>query len=361
MTQSMLRRISVSGIVALLTLAGTANAQWNSPGRICVPVQVTVQQCYQTVPVTEYRPVKQTVKRPVIETKYVDRQVTVYRQVTENKVVDVPVVNYQNVTEYRTSQRDRGRWVTQYHQRPQISPWQYDPRPNLWGWLNRSGYAVRTALAPRYATSRYYVPNVETKMIPVTRTVAVHETRKMTYQVTRLVPQTITRKVAVNTVRYVDQEITTMRPVTVMRAVPIGSRVSYSNAPIFGGPSRTALVPYVDPIGGSPSPNRSANRRSTLPRSNGSGLKRESNNSRSSGIKGTSLDRSTITIPQRRRSFGEGFPQAQHNTLRSRAAKHWNIVPVPSVVLVSRWVARHVSTAGPTLTPPTVSVADAVQ
>ena len=220
--------------------AGTAFGQccvWNP---CCCPPPVRVTACYQTVPVTEYREVRHTVQRPVVETAYVDQPVTEYRQVVENKTAEVPTVAYQNVTEMQTFQRDCGHWVTQYHQRPTLHPCQYDNRPDIFGFLNRTGYSIRMAFTPQVWAERMYVPNVVAEQVPVTRQVAVRGTQTVNYQVCRMVPVTTTRKVAVNTVRMVAEEIVTQRPVTVFKTVPLGSSLALG-APATTPAPRAAL------------------------------------------------------------------------------------------------------------------------
>jgi hypothetical protein len=319
-----------------------------------------VRQCYQTVPVTEYRQVKQTVQRPVVETKYVDRQFTEYRPVTETKTVNVPTVSYQNVTEYRTAQRDCGRWTTQYHQTPRCSPCEYDNRADLMGWLNRTGYSLRMAFTPRFTTSRHYVPNVVAYSVPVTRQVAIRGTRQVAYNVTRLVPQTTTRKVAVNTVRYVSQEVTAMQPVTVMRTVPIGSRVAYVPFTTSGS-TQTALQPIPDRIGEATVPKRTVDLRNAEPPKSAAPaerFQRESTNVREPdpGKGNTETRRSSMVVPKRNPA---GDPNAQKESIgRMRAEEDWYVVTIPTAVRVHRWTARNRATlaAEPMLGPPSLSL-----
>jgi hypothetical protein len=245
------RASTVCGSVLLALSGGSASGQWFNP--CCAPVPpvcpVPAAPIYQTVPVTElrrvptveytqvpvteyqtaqvqeeihvptveYRDVKQVVQRPVVETKYVEQPYTEYRQVIESKTAEVPTVQYQAVTENFTRQRDYGRWITQYHQRPMMHPCEYDNRPDLLGAINRMGYSMRMAFTPTVQTERVYVPNVVVENIPVQRQVAVPGTKTVSYQVSRLVPQTSTRRVAVNEVKYVSEEITVKQAVTVMK------------------------------------------------------------------------------------------------------------------------------------------------
>ena len=232
---------------AALAAAGSGSTAWGQclpfNGCCCPPIRVTA--CYQTVPVTEYRECRQTVQRPIIETKYVEQPVTEYRQVVETKTAEVPTCTYQNVTEMRTVQRDCGHWVTQCYQRPQMTACQYDGRPDLLGAMNRAGYNLRMAFTPQSWTERVYVPNVVAEQVPVTRQVAVRGTQTINYQVARVVPICTTRKVAVNTVRMVSQEIVTQRPVTVYRTVPMGSSLALG-VPAAAPTTTTALQPTND-------------------------------------------------------------------------------------------------------------------
>lgn len=215
---------------------------------VCETVQPVIQPCYQTVPVTEYRPMKRTVQKPVCDVEYVDQQVTEYRPITEQKTAEVPTVNWQTVTECRTVQRDMGCWTTQYECRQKCSPCAYDPRPGIAGWWNRTSYSMRTAFQPTMVARRVWVPNVVTQQIPVTRQVAQYGTRQVCYNVTRMEPYTATRKVAVNKVRYVAEEVTEMQPVTVMRTIPTGTTVAWATVPnSCGTGASTALAPTPDP------------------------------------------------------------------------------------------------------------------
>ncbi|MCE9525351.1 MAG: hypothetical protein K8R36_04785, partial [Planctomycetales bacterium] len=70
----------IASACSLLAVAGTLTPAWGQVccyDPCCCPPPV-VQQCYQTVPVTEFRKVKQIVQRPVVETKYVDQPCTEY-------------------------------------------------------------------------------------------------------------------------------------------------------------------------------------------------------------------------------------------------------------------------------------------
>lgn len=294
---------------------GTAMPMAAAPAAYCTPVQPVLQTCYQTVPVTTYSREKQTVEVPYYETAYEDREVTVMRPVTRQREVEVPTVSYQNVTEYQTVNRDMGRWVTQYHPIARAAPCQVDPRPGVIGWMNRTGYSMRTAFMPSYSTSRQYVPNMMVCNVPVTRQVAVQGTRRVTVSETQMVAERKTERVAVQKLAYRKEEVTVMRPQTAYRTVPIGTSVAYgpgygtttAYAPYVGGSAmafglpiiestnstRSALAPKPDPIGGG---SRSADRapfRADDPRTGSDSFKRET--SPGPAIQGSSLQR---TFPE---------------------------------------------------------------
>jgi hypothetical protein len=348
----MSRHMAVSGSIVgtLVMLFSTApvHAQWISanPCNACaVPV---ARPCYRTVPVTEYRQVKQIVQRPVCETKYVDQTVTAYRPVTEQRTVDVPTVSYENVNECRTVFKNCGYWQTRMECRHLPSPCQYDPRPDLFGWLNRTAYSIRATFTPRVAFHRDYVPQVVAQQVPYTRTIAHHGTRRVTYNVTRMVAYTTTRKVAVNSVRYVAQEVVHTQPVTVWRTVPIGTTIAYA-IPSYNAP-QTALQPTPDPV----SARRTAT--STNNKIDG-GSSKESNgklNDDSSRLDSRKLDglgTGRSELPSAIRTSGDrsarlaGFVEAP---ARRR---------LPSIVYTSRWVSRRRQTPGPALVDPSVAIA----
>jgi hypothetical protein len=269
------------GAFAVFAAATAANAQYYDPCNPCQPVCQTicqpatamvVQPAYQTVPVTEYQEVKQTVMRPVTETKYVDREVTEYHPVTETKTAEIPVTTYTPVTEMQTVMQDRSFFATRYVPNCRMSPCQYDQRPGLLGWMNRTGYEIRSAFTPRYTAYREFVPQQTVAQIPITRQVAQQGTRQVTYNVTRLEPRTTTRQVAINETKWVSEEHTVSRPVTTFRTVPVGTTVAFApiggSAVAFGGGSvtnvaygpiryhggttATAMAPSPDPISARP-------------------------------------------------------------------------------------------------------------
>lgn len=225
------RLFTWAGVLALAATGQSAYGQFCCSPCCCCPPPICVRPAYQTVPVTEYREERRVVQKPVVETKYVDQEVTEYKQVVENKTAEIPTVAYHPVTEYHTVQRDCGHWMTQWHHRPKMAPCQYDCRPDLFGFLNRTQYSVRMAFTPDYYAERVYAPNVVAQQIPVTRQVAVRGTQTVNYQVAKVVPVTSTRRVAVNTVRMVAEEVVTQRPVTVMKIVPFGSTLALGTTP----------------------------------------------------------------------------------------------------------------------------------
>lgn len=307
-------------------------------------IQVQAQACYQTVPVTEMRQIRQTVQRPVIETAYVDQQVTEYKPVIENKAATIPTVSYQTVTECQTVQRDMGRWVTEYQCRPQMHAWEYDGRPDLLGAINRASYNVRMAFTPQVYSRRVYVPNVVTQAIPVSRQVAVHGTKTVNYQVSRLVPVTTTRKVAVNTVKMVAQEVVTHHPVTTMRVVPVGSAMAL--APGF---SSTALAPTPDPIS-----TATQQRDASKPSNNSRAVPPatdvfENNNSKATPIqprKSTSVTPTGDSSVSERDDVVPSIRQASNTVIEHRVGYG---PTEPTATRVGRWVARRPSLpTGPT-------------
>jgi len=325
------RALTVGASLALLSLTSTASAQWYASGNSCC-AQPIRQVCYRTVPVTEYRQVRQTVQKPVYETKWVNRQFTEYRPVTESRTATIPTVSYENVTELKTVCRNAGYWRTRYQCNPKMSPCQYDNRPHLLGWLNRTGYSIRQTFTPRVIAFREYVPQVVAQQVPVTRRVVHRGTRQVSYKVTRLVPHTTTRKVAIRTVRYVAQQIVTTRPVTVMRTIPIGTTVAYA----YGVPTTTALGPQPTPVG-TTKRTADAKRNKFAPAPKPKKFRR-----------GTTRDDST--------DAGE----AQRNLLHKSAVPvKRSRRPVPSIVRVQRWMpSRRISrTSCPSDQGPVLSVA----
>lgn len=216
-----------------------------APVAACTPIQPVQTTCYQDVPVTTYHREQRTVEEPYLRTTYEDREVTVMKPVTTQREVEIPTVSYRNVTENRTVTRDMGRWITRYIPVQKYSPCQVDARPGLIGWLNRTGYAFRTAFRPNYYTSRQYMPNMMACTIPVTRQVAVQGVRRVTVNETKMVADKTTRPVAVTRLEYRKRDVTVMRPQTAYHRVPIGSRLAYGYRG-YGIGTATALLPTVN-------------------------------------------------------------------------------------------------------------------
>ena len=242
---------------------GTSMAAPITAASCCTPVQRAQTTCYQTVPVTTYAQVKQTVEVPRYETAMEEREFTVYRPETTSREVEVPTVSYQNVVENRTVNRDMGRWVTNYHPVSKCAPCQVDPRPGVMGWMNRTGYSMRTAFVPNYTTSRQYVPSMVTCNVPSVRQVAVQGTRRVTVQETKMVAERKTEKVSVQKLVMRKEEVTVLRPQTAYRTVPIGSSMAYGGYyggtqmafgyPIIDSTTQSVQRPSPDNVGGGPS------------------------------------------------------------------------------------------------------------
>lgn len=329
------------GVLAAASSGSTAFGQFwscNPCCYCCPPIRVTA--CYHTVPVTELQEVRQTVQRPVVETTYVDQPVTEYRQVVENKSAEIPTVSLQNVTEMRTIQRDCGHWVTQYHERPMMHPCQYDNRPDLFGFLNRTSYSLRMAFTPKVWSERMYVPNVVAEQVPVTRQIAVRGTQTINYQVAKMIPVTTTRKVAVNTVKMVAQEIVTQRPVTVFKTVPMGSSLAYG-IPAASPSTTTALQPTptgaataILPKNGGKgsSPERMARRPADdLNGDDDTFESRDSDSSKKSKANSTRPDHGSIKVPT---SIDEDAAPA------ARASADDEEIATRETRPIGRWVAR---------------------
>jgi len=210
----------------------------------CTPIQPVQTTCYQQVPVTTYRQEKQKVREPYYRTTYEEREYTVMRPVTTAREVEIPTVSYRNVTEHRTVQRDMGRWVTNYTPVQKCSPCQIDPRPGMIGWLNRTGYAFRSAFKPNYYTSRQYVPNRVACTVPVTRQVAVRGTRRVTVHDTKMVAEKKTERVAVQKLDYRERVVNVMKAQTAYRTVPIGTRTAFGYGG-YGFGTQTAFAPVI--------------------------------------------------------------------------------------------------------------------
>lgn len=382
MTRKTLGQVALLAVFCTAGYTGTATGQgwyappagsappanFGSPGNICscsTPVaQVSTAICQPPVThvaVTEVHQCKQTVHRPVVEQQLVDQQVTEYHPVCETQTANVPTVNYAQVTECQTRTRDLGQWVTNYSCRPQMSPCEYDPRPGLGGWLNRTGYSMRMAFTPTVVAERSYVPNVVTESVPVTRTVAIPATKQVSYQVTRMVPVTTNRKVAVNTVKMVAQEVVTNHNVTVMR--PVGSVSTMALAPSSVGtaqlqPIPNASLPQTSQLTSPRSiPSRQATR-PTVPAEDDAFNKERSDDSeeprQGAAPKG---NRTGMSYPASRSYETTPAAEVSKPAALTRAGSFGS---APSAVRASQWVAtrRAAPQAGPALSTPDISVAD---
>lgn len=312
---------------------------------VCAPVvqtaclQPVMQTVYRQVPVVEYQPVKQIAKRPVIETKYVDQAVTEYRPVTETKLVEVPTITYQDVTECQTVFRNVGYWRTRCEPVCRMSPCEYDARPGLIGWMNRTTYDLASMFMPSYRTTREYVPQTIAQVVPTTRRIAIQGTRQVAYNVTNLVPYQTTRKVAVAETKWIDEEITVMKPTTVVKTVPVGTQITYQ--PIGTTGTATAIRPTpettINARGNSPS--RSA---TTDP------LKDADPNK-------TNKLRSSLDQPPRRDQL---IPTTRPETTKSEMAlSNTSSFHTPTAARVGQWVARREKPAQPATPENPLSVA----
>jgi len=300
-------------------------------------LQPVVHPVYDTVHVTEFQPVKQKVQKPVVETKWVEQAVTEMRPVVQQRTVNVPTVDYQNVTEYRQVQKQAGYWVTKNESTGKVAPCQYDNRPGIAGWMNRTGYEMRTAMTPQTRVTRQFIPQTMTCTVPTTRKVAIQGQKQVTYNVTSMVPHQVTRKVAVNSVRHVEEEITVMKAVTVAKTMQIGTRVSY--APVGGGTGgggATALQP-------TPDSSASARKTDGTPKRTADGkldefspgLEPNDFNNRN----GANPTKISYPTPIEEPSVDHG--RMTESTVPARSATpSQGTLRTPSVVRVSQWVAR---------------------
>jgi hypothetical protein len=300
--------------------------------------------CYQTVPVTEYQACRQTVTKPVLKTDYIEQPCTEYRPITETRTCQIPTCTYQPVTEYIPQTRDCGCWRSYCQCNPRMCPCDYDSRPGLVGWLNRTGYSIRSSMTPPVTYRRQWVPNYITTMVPVTRMVAQHSVREQSYQVTRLEPHHTRRRVAVNRVEYETAEIVTQRPVTVMKTVPIGTSVAWVP---FGTGAPTATASRL-----TPTPDRFSDRRLDKYEERKSDKeryeRRQESNEKFEKADPTRLDpRSGMVIPQRRERI-----QTTGERVTAR---------IPSAAPVSGWVARRSSVLDGRLDASGVAVAEFVR
>ncbi|QDU78822.1 hypothetical protein Pla110_05260 [Polystyrenella longa] len=350
--------------LTLATLTQTQlYAQWYGGGDACNPcvqqvaMQPVVQTCYQTVPVTEYQQVKETAQRPVTETVWRDETYTAYRPVTEQRTVEVPTVSYQNVTECQTVSRDLSYWRNRVEPVCKATPCEYDGRPNMLGWLNRTGYSVRNSFTPNNKIVREYVPNVVAQQVPVTRQVAIQGTRQVTQNYTTMQAYQATRKVAEQQVRYETVEVIRNVPRTVYRTVPSGTSVAYVPAGSVMGGTATAFAPTpVDPFAprsaeSTNGTNRTAEKPDTTIRSR--------TDDRQS-LRTPTPRRANEPTPIRSRNLNAGVPEEEElaqtsveptpvATASSKRSfkpvpKGTNLHRTPSMVRVGRWVPSRKNT-----------------
>lgn len=208
----------------------------------CTYVQPIRETVYKEMPVVKYRSVQKTAKKPVYKTAYEERDVTVYRTVNERKTVEVPYTTYQTVQTCQTAQVDRSHWQTSYVPTKRTSPCCYDGRPGFLGWMNRTGYEMRSAFTPKYVARRQYVPNVQNVAYAVNRQVPVTASRTVTYNVAKVVPTTEKRQVAVMKLDYEDVTYTAQEPYTEMQTVAVGTTTRYAYVG-GGGSTATAAQP----------------------------------------------------------------------------------------------------------------------
>jgi hypothetical protein len=209
----------------------------------CPCMQPVTETVYREVPVTEYKAVRKTVKKPVLRTVYEDQPITAYRQEMEQRVAEVPTVSYQTVQECQPVTINNSHWQTVYQPVPKVSPCQYDPRPGLAGWANRTSYNLRMAFTPNQIRTRQFVPNVQTVAVPFNRTVAIPGTRQVTYNVAKMVPYETTQRVARVITDYEDVEVTAYEPHTVTKTVAVGNQTRWAFVDPYGGGTATASQP----------------------------------------------------------------------------------------------------------------------
>ncbi|OAI54329.1 hypothetical protein AYO47_03065 [Planctomyces sp. SCGC AG-212-M04] len=248
----------------LLAAAFTSAAQaqfWPGSGGACcgqsAPVPLAMNPCcnpqpaciraipqtvYRDVPVTSYRPIEKTVQCPVQRVVYEDQQVPIMRQVMETKTCDVQSVSYQTVSECKPVCVNRGYWQTTMQPVPKLAPCQYDQRPTLLGELNRLSYYTRMAFTPDFIPRRDYIPQVQMVNVQQNRVVAVPTVRQVSYNVAKLVPDTITQKVAKLTTVMEDRKVTELEAYTTTQRMAVGTTYQYALVDPATG-AQTALVP----------------------------------------------------------------------------------------------------------------------
>jgi hypothetical protein len=232
-----------------------------------------------------------------------------------------------------------------------VAPCQYDNRPGLAGWFNRTGLEIRNAFTPNQTVHRQFVPQTVVQTVPVTRRVACQSTRQVSYQVTKMVAARTTRQVAVNHVTYEDVHTTTMMPRTVVRHVPVGTQLS-GFAPLGASSSAITLSPTPD---NSATARNLQNNRSAINRKNTDSFAPEQNPGNYETPIKPKVDK--ISAP-RQLETDPGYPSAQDRANKSAADEQAvaRKSSPPSVVRKNQWVAR---TPAPQTNPTsTVSLAD---
>ena len=323
------------------------------------PLQPIVHPVYDTVQVTEYQPVRQKVQKPIVETKWVEQAVTEMRPVTQQRTVNVPTVDYQNVTEYKKVQKQVGYWVTKNESTGKVAPCQYDNRPGMVGWMNRTGYEMRTAFTPQTRVTRQFIPQTMTCTVPCTKKVAIQGQKQVTYNVTSMVPHQVTRKVAINSVRHVEEEITVMKAVTVAKTMQVGTRVSY--APLGGGAGgdggRTALQPTPDTKASARNPDGTPKRTANGEKLDefSPGLEPNDFNNRN----GVNPKKISYPTPLEEETPADQGRMTETSVPARQTAPTRQSPNAPSVVRVSQWVARNPlpSTPQPVGKPGSISLA----
>ncbi len=250
----LLRKLPAVPVVTCLALVISGNAAvaqlFPIGGLMPRPMYAGMTNCYQTVPVTSMVESREKVQVGTWQTVEEDREYTVMTPKTEYREVEITEVSYQTVVENQQVTRDTGRWITQYQPVARYSPYQVDPRPGVIGWMNRTGYSMRTAFTPNYTTTRQYVPNVTTCNIPVTRQVAVPQKRVVRVPETRMVAEKRVERIPVRKLVFNEQERMVARPQTVWQQVPMGSATAFNT---FG---YSPQVAYVRPLSGSQTASR---------------------------------------------------------------------------------------------------------
>lgn len=315
-----------------------------APAMVAQPVTETVMR---QVPVTEYRQVRQTVRKPVMQTSYVDQPVTEYRQVVDQKTVNVPTCSYQDVTECQTVQRNCGQWVTKWHVNQKIDACQYDNRPGFMAEMNRIGFATRQAFTPSQFATREYVNQTVAQQIPVTRRVAIQGTKQVTYNVPRTIAVQTTRKVAVNTMNYVNEEVLVMQPVTVVKQVPT-TQTTYRFVPAG---SALAFGPASSDTALRPTPE------TDLPRTRSAIRDTEKTRSTDSNSSETPVKKSSY---DRRSSANEEFEdgtQATHEPAATPAVR-FVAAKMPDSARVTGWHPTRTASAEKTAPRPIITVAE---